>query len=49
MANGHKNDFIPRLRDHRGHREKMHPKTVSQGTRNCNLVVPVREKKYFSL
>jgi len=45
MANGHKNDFTPRLRDHRGHREEMQAKTVGQETRDCNLVVPVRARR----
>ena len=40
-----KKDFIPRLRDHRGHGEEMQAKTVGQQTRNRNLVIPARASR----
>src|SRR5208337_2223843 len=40
-----KKDFIPRLRDHRGHGEGMQAKTVGQQTRNRNLVIPARTSR----
>jgi hypothetical protein len=38
-------DFIPRLRDHRGHGEEMQAKAVGQQTRNRNLIIPARASK----
>src|SRR5208337_790598 len=42
-------DFIPRLRDHRGHGEETPAKTVGQRTRNGNLVIPARAEVLFSV